>query len=721
VFETGHYAQQAGGSVLCRYGETVVLVTATASREPREGIDFFPLLVDYEERLYAVGKIPGGFIKREGRPSEAAILAARQIDRPIRPLFPQGFRNDVQVVATVMSVEPGVEPSVLAMNGASVALCISDIPFEGPIAGVKVGLVDGELVLNPDAEQTEKSSLSLVVAGTYDAVLMVEAGANELPESKVLEAIMFGHEEIKRIIEFQRTIIEAVGVPKREFKIFQPDPDLAQKVREFAYERLEQAVRNPDKVEREQRLDAVREETLAHFAELMGEEVPVKDIGAVLDDMLKEIVRRMITVEHVRPDGRALDEIRPITCEVGILPRVHGSAMFRRGQTQVITACTLGAVGDMQIIDDLGLIESKRYMHHYNFPGYSVGEVRPMRGPGRREIGHGALAERALLPMIPPEEEFPYTIRLVTETIESNGSTSQASVCGSTLALMDAGVPIRKPVAGVAMGLVKYGDNFTILTDIQGIEDHLGDMDFKVAGTTDGVTAIQMDIKVKGISREILEEALEQARRGRLFILGRMLETLPAPRPELSPYAPRMLTITIDPDKIRDVIGPGGKMIRKIIDATGTKIDIEDDGRVFIASTNEEMAKKAVGMIMELVHDPQAGEVYTGRVSRIMPFGAFVEILPGKEGLVHISQLSWERVNSVEDVLNVGDEVTVRVCEIDSQGRINLSRKDLLPKPEGLGDGAPGRPPRTGGPGGPRSSSPGGPKRPGGPGGRFRR
>ena len=438
MFETGHYAQQAGGSVLCRYGETVVLVTATASREPREGIDFFPLLVDYEERLYAVGKIPGGFIKREGRPSEAAILAARQIDRPIRPLFPQGFRNDVQVVATVMSVEPGVEPSVLAMNGASVALCISDIPFEGPIAGVKVGLVDGELVLNPDAEQTEKSSLSLVVAGTYDAVLMVEAGANELPESKVLEAIMFGHEEIKRIIEFQRTIIEAVGVPKREFKIFQPDPDLAQKVREFAYERLEQAVRNPDKVEREQRLDAVREETLAHFAELMGEEVPVKDIGAVLDDMLKEIVRRMITVEHVRPDGRALDEIRPITCEVGILPRVHGSAMFRRGQTQVITACTLGAVGDMQIIDDLGLIESKRYMHHYNFPGYSVGEVRPMRGPGRREIGHGALAERALLPMIPPEEEFPYTIRLVM-TIESNGSTSQASACGSTLALMDAG------------------------------------------------------------------------------------------------------------------------------------------------------------------------------------------------------------------------------------------------------------------------------------------
>ena len=586
---------------------------------------------------------------------------------------------------------------------------------------MKVGLVDGELVLNPDAEQTEKSSLSLVVAGTYDAVLMVEAGANELPESKVLEAIMFGHEEIKRIIEFQRTIIEAVGVPKREFKIFQPDPDLAQKVREFAYERLEQAVRNPDKVEREQRLDAVREETLAHFAELMGEEVPVKDIGAVLDDMLKEIVRRMITVEHVRPDGRALDEIRPITCEVGILPRVHGSAMFRRGQTQVITACTLVPSATCRSSTISGSLSPSASMHHYNFPGYSVGEVRPMRGPGRREIGHGALAERALLPMIPPEEEFPYTIRLVTETIESNGSTSQASVCGSTLALMDAGVPIRKPVAGVAMGLVKYGDNFTILTDIQGIEDHLGDMDFKVAGTTDGVTAIQMDIKVKGISREILEEALEQARRGRLFILGRMLETLPAPRPELSPYAPRMLTITIDPDKIRDVIGPGGKMIRKIIDATGTKIDIEDDGRVFIASTNEGDGEEGRGHDHGTGARPAGRRGYTGRVSRIMPFGAFVEILPGKEGLVHISQLSWERVNSVEDVLNVGDEVTVRVCEIDSQGRINLSRKDLLPKPEGLGDGAPGRPPRTGGPGGPRSSSPGGPKRPGGPGGRFRR
>lgn len=678
VFETGHYAQQAGGSVLCRYGETVVLVTATASREPREGIDFFPLLVDYEERLYAVGKIPGGFIKREGRPSEAAILAARQIDRPIRPLFPQGFRNDVQVVATVMSVEPGVEPSVLAMNGASVALCISDIPFEGPIAGVKVGLVDGELVLNPDAEQTEKSSLSLVVAGTYDAVLMVEAGANELPESKVLEAIMFGHEEIKRIIEFQRTIIEAVGVPKREFKIFQPDPDLAQKVREFAYERLEQAVRNPDKVEREQRLDAVREETLAHFAELMGEEVPVKDIGAVLDDMLKEIVRRMITVEHVRPDGRALDEIRPITCEVGILPRVHGSAMFRRGQTQVITACTLGAVGDMQIIDDLGLIESKRYMHHYNFPGYSVGEVRPMRGPGRREIGHGALAERALLPMIPPEEEFPYTIRLVTETIESNGSTSQASVCGSTLALMDAGVPLVRPVAGIAMGLISDGQRYAVLTDIQGMEDHLGDMDFKVAGTAKGITALQMDIKIKGIPAEVMRRALAQANDARLQILDVMLREIPAPRPELSPYAPRITTIQIDPEKIGAVIGPGGKVVRGIQDKTGVKIDIENDGTVFIAAADGPSADMALEMILGLVEEPEIGRIYTGKVVRVEPYGAFVEFMPGREGMVHISQIADYRVARIEDEVRLGDEIMVMVTDIDAGGKVRLSRQAVL-------------------------------------------
>jgi len=710
--DAGYVAGQAGGSALVRYGDTVVLVTATASKEPREGIDFFPLLVDYEERLYAVGKIPGGFIKREGRPSEAAILAGRQIDRPIRPLFPEGFRNDVQVVATVMSVEPGVEPSVLAMNGASIALSISDIPFDGPIAGVKVGLVDGEFVINPSAEQLDKSSLALVVAGTRDAVLMVEAGANEIPEEQVLEAIMRGHDTIREIIAFQDEIIAAVGVPKREFRVFEPDPELAAKVEAFAHARMDEAVRNPDKLAREELVGRVRQETAAYFEEEMGEETPHKDIEVVLDAMLKQIVRKMIAVEHIRPDGRALDEIRQISCDVGLLPRVHGSAMFRRGQTQVITVCTLGAVGEMQIIDDLGLEESKRYIHHYNFPPYSVGEVRPIRGPGRREIGHGALAERALLPVIPSEEEFPYTIRLVSEVVESNGSTSQASVCGSTLSLMDAGVPIRKPVAGVAMGLVKYEDNFTVLTDIQGLEDHLGDMDFKVAGTRDGVTAIQMDIKVKGISREILQSALEQAHRGRMFILGRMLDTLAEPRPELSPYAPRMLTISIDPDKIRDVIGPGGKMIRKIIELTNTKIDIEDDGRVFIASVDEEDAKRALAMINELVHDPEPGEVYTGKVTRLMPFGAFVEVLPGKEGLVHISQLAYERVAAVEDVVNVGDEITVRVTEIDSQGRINLSRKDLLPKPEGFVEQPFDRGPRPPRPGFARGNS--GPRRDGG-------
>ena len=697
--ETGYVARQAGGSALVRYGDTVVLVTATASKEPREGIDFFPLLVDYEERLYSVGKIPGGFIKREGRPSEAAILAGRQIDRPIRPLFPEGFRNDVQVVAVVMSVEPGVEPSVLAMNGASIALGISDVPFDGPIAGVKVGIVDDEFVINPSAEELDKSSLSLVVAGTRDAVLMVEAAANEVSEEQVLEAIMRGHDTIKEIIAFQDEIIAAVGVPKREFKLLQPDPELAAKIEVFAHAQLDAAVRNPDKLAREKLTSAVRQATHAHFEEEMGEDTPHKCIDAALDSMLKQIVRKMITAEHIRPDGRAMDEIRPIDCAVGLLPRVHGSAMFRRGQTQVITTCTLGAVGEMQIIDDLGLEESKRYIHHYNFPPYSVGEVRPIRGPGRREIGHGALAERALLPVIPSEEEFPYTIRLVSEVVESNGSSSQASICGSTLSLMDAGVPIKKPVAGVAMGLVKHDDRLAILTDIQGMEDHLGDMDFKVAGTRDGVTAIQMDMKVKGISRDILRSALEQANRGRMFILGKMLEALPEPRPELSPYAPRMLTISIDPDKIRDVIGPGGKMIRKIIELTNTKIDIEDDGRVFIASIDEDDAKRAVAMINELVHDPEQGEVYTGKVTRIMPFGAFVEVLPGKEGLVHISQLAYERVATVEDVVNIGDEVTVRVTEIDSQGRINLSRKDLLPKPEGYVeqpfDRGP-RPPRAG-------------------------
>ncbi|MCR4426070.1 MAG: polyribonucleotide nucleotidyltransferase [Firmicutes bacterium] len=679
--EVGRLAQQANGAALCRYGDTVVLVTATMSSQPREGIDFFPLLVDYEERLYAVGKIPGGFIKREGRPSEAAVLSGRMIDRPIRPLFPEGFRNDVQVVATVLSVEPGVEPSILAMNGASVALSISDIPFFGPIGGVKVGRVDGQFVINPDAHEAEKSDLSLVVAGTRDAVLMVEAGADEVPEDQILEAIMFGHEEIKRIIEFQDTIIAKVGKAKIEVPVFEPAPELVARVRDMAEADLAAAVRNPDKLAREDMVDAVKQATLTRISEEMGEEAPLREAAAILDKLLKEIVRKMITIDRSRPDGRDLNEIRPISCQVGLLPRVHGSALFQRGQTQVVTACTLGAVGDEQILDGLGLEESKRYMHHYNFPPYSVGEVRPMRGPGRREIGHGALAERALLPMIPPEDAFPYTIRLVSEVLGSNGSTSQASICGSTLALMDAGVPIKKPVAGVAMGLVKYEDNFAILSDIQGIEDALGDMDFKVAGTRDGITAIQMDIKIRGLSREILEAALRQAHEGRMFILERMLETLPAPRTELSPYAPRMMTLTIDPDKIREVIGPGGKMIRKIIELTGTKIDIEDDGRVFIASSDVEGVEKAADMIQKLVRDPGVGEVYTGKVTRLMPFGAFVEILPGKEGLVHISQLSHERVATVEDVVSVGDEITVRVSEIDKQGRINLSRKDMLPRP----------------------------------------
>lgn len=679
--EVGRLAQQANGSALITYGDTVVLVTATVAASPREGIDFFPLLVDYEERLYAVGRIPGGFIKREGRPSEAAVLSGRMIDRPIRPLFPDGFRNDVQVVATVLSVEPGIDPAVPAMNGASIALSISEIPFDGPVAGVKVGRIDGEFVINPSGDPGD-SDLSLVVAGTKDAVLMVEAGANEVSEEDMLNAIMFGHDEIKRIVEFQENIIAKCGKPKMEFPSFDPDPEFAAKIKAYTADSLSKAVRNPDKLRREEDTNRVKEEAKAHFIQEYPESA--KAIDAVLDKILKETVRQMITADGIRPDGRGLNEVRTLSSEVGLLPRVHGSALFQRGQTQALTTCTLGAVGDEQILDGLGIEESKRYLHHYNFPPFSVGEVRPVRGPGRREIGHGALAERALVPVIPKEEEFPYTIRLVSEILGSNGSSSMASVCGSTLALMDAGVPIRRPVAGVAMGLVKYEDKFAILTDIQGIEDALGDMDFKVAGTEHGITAIQMDIKVKGISKEILTSALKQARDGRLFILEHMLKTLPAPRPELSPFAPRMITFSIDPEKIRDVIGPGGKMIRKIIDLTGAKIDIEDDGRVFIASVDGEQGRKAQDMIKNLVMDPEVGSSYSGKVTRIMPFGAFVEILPGKEGLVHISQLAHERVNKVEDVVNVGDELVVRVSEIDKQGRINLSRKDLLPRPEGM-------------------------------------
>ncbi|MFC2336501.1 MAG: polyribonucleotide nucleotidyltransferase [Negativicutes bacterium] len=676
VIENGKMAKQANGAVLVRYGDTVVLVAVTASAEPREGVDFFPLTVDYEEKMYAVGKIPGGFIKREGRPSNSAILCARLIDRPIRPLFPKGFRNDIQVIATVLSVEQDNPPDITAMIGASCALCVSDIPFNGPIAGVRVGRVGGQFVINPTLAQREKSDLNLTIAGSQDAVMMVEAGANELPEDVILESILFGHKEIKRIVEFQRKILEACGKRKREIKLFQTPPELEQGIRNYAAARLDAAVRDPDKLRRDEHIAAINAETMEHFlAESPGS---AKEIAAVLHDVEKDIVRHMITHEKIRPDGRALDEVRPVSCEVGILPRTHGSGLFTRGQTQILTVTTLGSLGDEQVIDGLGVEKSKRYIHQYNFPGYSVGEARPARGPGRREIGHGALAERALLPVIPTEEEFPYMFRLVSEVLESNGSSSMGSVCGSTLSLMNAGVPIRRPVSGVAMGLVKDGDQYTILTDIQGMEDALGDMDFKVAGTEQGITAIQMDIKIAGITREILASALEQAKRGRAFIMGKMLECIAEPAPDLSPYAPRVTTMHINVDKIRNVIGPGGKMIKKIVDDTNTQIDIEEDGTILISAVNVEDAKRAVAIIEDLVRDVEVGAVYKGKVTRIMAFGAFVEVLPGKEGLCHISQLAKRRVEKVEDVVHIGDMLDVKVTEIDRQGRVNLSHKVLL-------------------------------------------
>ncbi len=680
IIETGKMAKQANASVLVRYGDTVVLVTAVMAQKAREGIDFFPLLVDYEERLYAVGKIPGGFIKREGRPSENAVLAARMIDRPLRPLFPEGFRNDVQVTTTVLSVEPDNEPGLAGMIGASAALHISEIPFAGPIGGVKVGRIDGKFIINPTVAQMEKSDLQLTVAGTKDAIMMVEAGAKEISEDDALEAILFGHSVIQEIVSFIEKIRSEVGKPKIEPVLDEPNPEVDKMVRDFATSKMAAAIKTNEKLEREALIERVKDETRIHFTEAMGEEYQAAsgDVNEVLENIVKEEVRRLIAVDKIRPDGRKLNEIRPISCEVGLLPRTHGSGLFTRGQTQVLTVCTLGRVSEEQILDGLGDDQSKRYIHHYNFPGFSVGEVRPVRSPGRREIGHGALAERALVPVIPSEEEFPYTIRLVSEVIESNGSSSQASVCGSTLSLMDAGVPIKKPVAGVAMGLLKDGDDFAILTDIQGLEDHFGDMDFKVAGTKDGVTAIQMDIKVKGIDRAILKQALAQAKEGRLFILDKMLATIPEPHKELSPYAPRIIRFSIDPDRIRDVIGPGGKMIRKIVEDTGAEIDIEDDGRVFIAAVDAKAGEKAQQIIKSLTSDVEIGATYMGKVTRLMNFGAFVEILPGKEGLVHISQLAKERVAKVEDVVNVGDEIMVKVVEIDKQGRINLSRKALL-------------------------------------------
>ena len=676
TIETGKLAKQANGAVLVRYGDTAVLVTTTASTDPREGIDFFPLTVDYEERMYSVGKIPGGFIKREGRPSEGAILAGRLIDRPIRPLFDESFRNDIQVVATVMSVDQNNPPEIPAMIGASCALNISDIPFNGPMGGVRVGLIGNDYIINPTIAQQAQSELNLVVAGTKDAVLMVEASANELPESVILEAISRGHDVIREIVAFQEKIREEIGLPKRQMKKYEPLPEINQAVREFVTEKLKVAVFNSDKLSREENIKQVKAEVSTHFTQIFPDNK--KDISNVMQKVLKETVRKMITVDKIRPDGRKLDEVRPVSCEAGILARTHGSGLFTRGQTQVLTVTTLGAMGDNQILDGIGVEDSKRYIHHYNFPPYSVGEARPMRSPGRREIGHGALAERALLPVLPPEGEFPYTIRLVSEVLESNGSSSMGSVCGSTLSLMDAGVPIKAPVSGVAMGLVKDGENYTILTDIQGMEDALGDMDFKVAGTTKGITAIQMDIKIAGITKQILTDALEQAKQGRLHILNIMLSALSQPRPDLSPFAPRIITLQIDPDKIRDVIGPGGKMIKKIIDETGVTIDIEDDGKVFIAAIDREAGLKAVKIIEGLVRSIEVGSVYNGKVTRMMTFGVFVEILPGKEGLVHISQLALERVNKVEDVVNIGDMINVKVTEIDRQGRINLSRKDLL-------------------------------------------
>ncbi|MDR3563568.1 MAG: polyribonucleotide nucleotidyltransferase [Negativicutes bacterium] len=674
--ETGKMAKQAGGAVLVRYGDTAVVVAATASAEPREGIDFFPLTVDYEERLYSVGKIPGGFIKREGRPSETAVLTSRLIDRPIRPLFADGFRNDVAVVATVLSVDQNNPPDIAAMIGASCALSVSDIPFNGPIGGVRVGRIDGQFLINPTVEQQGISELNLIVAGTRDAVLMVEAAANELPEAVILEAIMFGHDVIRELVEFQDKIVTAAGKAKRAIKLYEVSAEINAAVREFITDDLKVAVANSDKLQREAQIKQVKTAAAEHFAAMYPDKG--KDISYTFQKVLKEIVRRMITVDKIRPDGRKVDEVRPVSCEVGLLRRTHGSGLFTRGQTQVLTITTLGAIGDEQILDGLGVEDSKRYMHHYNFPSFSVGETRPSRGPSRRDIGHGALAERALVPVLPTEMEFPYTIRLVSEVLESNGSSSMGSVCGSTLSLMDAGVPIKSPVSGVAMGLVKDGDNYTILTDIQGMEDALGDMDFKVAGTKAGVTAIQMDIKIAGLSRSILQDALEQAYRGRMHIMGIMLDAISEPRADLSPFAPRIITMEIDPDKIRDVIGPGGKIIKKIIEETGVSIDIEDDGKVFIAAVDREAGMKAVRIIENLVREVEIGATYQGKVTRLMNFGAFVEILPGKEGLVHISQLALERVNKVEDVVKPGDEIMVKVTEIDRQGRVNLSRKALL-------------------------------------------
>lgn len=679
TIETGQLAKQANGAVLVRYGDTVVLSTATASKEPRDG-DFFPLTVNYEEKMYAAGKIPGGFKKREGRPGDDATLTARLIDRPIRPLFPKGYKHDVQIMNMVLSADPDCSLEMAAMIGSSMALSVSDIPFQGPIAGVNVGFIDGKYVINPTVEEKKVSRLDLEVAGHKDAVNMVEAGASEITEQEMLEAIFFGHEEIKRLVDFQQQIIDHIQPVKQEFIPVERDEALVERVKSLTEEKgLKETVLTFDKQQRDDNLDNLKEEIVSEFVdeEDPENELLIKEVYAILNDLIKEEVRRLIADEKIRPDGRKPDEIRPLDSEVGILPRTHGSGLFTRGQTQALSVLTLGALGDYQLIDGLGPEEEKRFMHHYNFPNFSVGETGPVRAPGRREIGHGALGERALKYIIPDTADFPYTVRIVSEVLESNGSSSQASICGSTLALMDAGVPIKAPVAGIAMGLVTREDSYTILTDIQGMEDALGDMDFKVAGTKDGITAIQMDIKIDGLTREIIEEALEQARRGRLEIMDHMLQTIDQPRGELSAYAPKVVTMTIKPDKIRDVIGPGGKKINEIIDETGVKLDIEQDGTIFIGAVDQAMINRAREIIEEITREAEVGQTYQATVKRIEKYGAFVGLFPGKDALLHISQISKNRIEKVEDVLKIGDTIEVKITEIDKQGRVNASHRAL--------------------------------------------
>ena len=681
--ETGKIAQLANGSCLVRYGETVILCAVTMSAKPRDGVDFFPLSVDYEEKLYSVGKIPGSFQRREGRPSEKAILTSRVIDRPIRPLFPKDMRNDVSVVCTVMSVDPDCPPETTAMIGASIAIAISEIPWDGPISGVVVGLVDGQYVINPTAEEEARSDMHVTVASTADLVAMIEAGANEVDNDTMFDGIMAGHQANQQIVEFINSIVAEIGKEKIAFTSNDPDPEMYEAVKEFAIEDIRKALDTDDKRIRDERLRPVYEAVHEKFDVVYPEQEA--KLEECLYKLQKFVVRRWLLDDGKRVDGRGIDEIRPLSAEVGLLPRVHGSGMFTRGQTQVLTVVTLGSSGDAQLLDGIDNETEKRYMHHYNFPSYSVGETRPSRGPGRREIGHGALAERALLPVIPSVEDFPYTLRLVSEVVSSNGSTSQASICGSTLALMDAGVPIKAPVAGISCGLVTEGDRFMTMVDIQGLEDFFGDMDFKVGGTHKGITAIQMDLKVHGLTPAIIREALDKTYKARLYILDDiMLKAIPQPREELSKYAPKMLNTKIDVDKIREVIGKGGSVIQKIQAECNCKIDIEEDGNVFISSTNIEDAKRALMVVETIAKDPEIGAIYKGKVTRLMTFGAFVEIAPGKEGLVHISRLDVKRVERVEDVVNVGDEVLVKVTEIDEQGRLNLSRRDALIEVEGL-------------------------------------